>query len=74
MSHSNSHTGVNVRAGGIRTSDVDRLLNAFRALDRAVVETSMHIYKLSHRDRNALRKQHRSLHNTIRQHLVRVLP
>ena len=42
------------------------MLKAFRALNRTVVEFSMHAYNLPHRDRAAMRRQHRRLHDMIR--------
>ncbi len=56
-------------AQGIRPGDVDKLLEAIRALDRNVVEISMHIYKVPSRQRAIMRKQHRRLHDTIRRRL-----
>lgn len=52
-------------AQGIRRGDVGELLEAIRALDRSVVEISMHIYKVPSRQRAILRKQHRRLHDII---------
>jgi len=73
MSHPNSQPWRNLRSHGFRASDLDRLLNALRALDRTVVEISMPIYKVPPRDRTAMRKQHRCLHDTIRERLPRFL-
>jgi hypothetical protein len=73
MSRPNSQPWRNLRSHGIRASDLDRLLNALRALDRTVVEISMNIYKIPRRDRTAMRKQHRCLHDTIRERLPRFL-
>lgn len=73
MSQPNNQLSRNSLFQGVRASDVDRLLNALRALDRTVVEISMHIYKIPHRDRTAMRKQHRCLHDTIRERLPRFL-
>ena len=56
-------------AQGIRPGDVDKLLEAIRALDRSVVEISMHIYRVPSRQRAMMRKQHRRLHDTIRRRL-----
>ena len=58
---------------GIRATDLDELLNALRALDRTVVEISMNAYKVSRRDRAALLKQHRRLHDMVRERLPRFL-
>jgi hypothetical protein len=73
MSHTNRQPWRNLRSHGFRAGDLDRLLNALRALDRTVVEISMHIYKVPPRDRTAMRKQHRRLHDTIRECLPRFL-
>jgi hypothetical protein len=73
MSHPNNQLGRNLRSHGIRAGELDRLLNALRALDRTVVEISMHIYKVPRRDRTAMRKQHRCLHDAIRERLPRLL-
>ena len=55
-----------LRALGDVAGDFDKMLNAFRALDRTIVEISMHVYNLPRRDRAAMRRQHRRLHETIR--------
>lgn len=57
------------RPHAVPASDVDKFLNTFRALDRTVVEISMHIYKVPRRDRAAMRKQHGRLHDTVRERL-----
>ncbi len=62
-----------LRSHGVRASEIYNLLNILRALDRNVVEVSMHLYKIPRRDRAAMREQHRHLHDTIRQHLPRSL-
>jgi len=53
--------------------DCDRLLDTFRALDRAVVEISMRAYNLPRRDRAAMRRHHRHLHDSIRDRLPQFL-
>jgi hypothetical protein len=55
-----------LRALGNVAGDFDKMLKAFRALDRTVVEISMRAYNLPRRDRAAMRRQHRRLHETIR--------
>ena len=55
-----------LRALGNVAGDFDKMLKAFRALDRTVVEISMRVYNLPRRDRAAMRRQHRRLHETIR--------
>ncbi len=42
-----------LRSRGVRATDLDKLLNAFRALDRTVVEISMKAYNVPRRDRAA---------------------
>ena len=57
----------------VQARDIDQFLNALRAMDRTVVEISMHIYKVPLSDRAALLKQHRRLHDTVRKRLPRFL-
>jgi len=73
MSQPNRQPWRNLPSHGVRTSDVDKLLNALRVLDRIVVEISMNIYKIPRRDRAAMLEQHRCTHNTIRERLPRFL-
>jgi hypothetical protein len=73
MSQPTKRRGRKSCSSGIPASDVDKFLNAFRTLDRTVVEISMHIYKIPHRDRTAMLKQHRRLHDTVRKRLPRFL-
>lgn len=56
----------------IRAADVDKLLNALRALDRTVVEISMNVYRIPRHHRAALLEQHRRLHDTFREHVPRL--
>jgi hypothetical protein len=49
-------------------TDPVRLLNMFLELDRMVVERSMHLYKIPHRQRFIVREQNRRLHDAIRRH------
>jgi hypothetical protein len=58
---------------GVRARELDRVLNAFRALDRTVVEISMNAYKVPRRDRPAMLEQHRRLHDMVRERLPRFL-
>lgn len=58
---------------GVRATDLDKFLNAFRALDRTVVEISMNVYKVPRRDRAAMLEQHRRLHDMVRERLPRFL-
>jgi hypothetical protein len=62
-----------LRSRRVRAGDVEKLLNALRALDRTVVEISMRIYKVPRRDRASMLEQHRRLHDTIRERLPRFL-
>jgi len=73
MSQPNRQPWRNLPSHGVRTSDVDKLLNALRALDRIMVEISMQIYKIPRRDRAAMLEQHRCTHDTIRERLPRCL-
>lgn len=62
-----------LRSRGVRATDLDKLLNAFRALDRTVVEISMKAYNVPRRDRAAMLEQHRRLHEMVRERLPRLL-
>lgn len=73
MSQPNRRSRTKSRSGGVRASDVEKLLNAVRALDRTVVEISMHIYKIPRRDRAATLERHRRLHDSVRERLPRLL-
>jgi len=54
-----------VIAGSAPKTVLDMLL----ALDRAVLELSMHIYDLPARDRFAMREQNQRLHDAVKEHL-----
>jgi hypothetical protein len=56
-----------------RGGDPDQMMDVLLALDRMLVEVSMHLYKLPRHERLAMRKQNRHLHKTVRQHLPRLL-
>jgi len=58
---------------GVRVREVYKLLDSFRALDRSVVEISMHMYNIPRHDQVAMLQQHRRLHAAIREHLPRFL-
>jgi hypothetical protein len=62
-----------LRPHSLQANDVAKLLDALRTLDRTVVEISMHMYRIPHHDRLAMREQHRRLHDTIRERLPRFL-
>ena len=51
--------------------DPNTMLDILLALDRAVVEVSMHLYNLPPRDRFAMREQNQRLHDAVREHLPR---
>ena len=70
MSQPNKQPWRKLRSHGVRASDVDKLLNALRALDRIVVEISTRLYKIPRCDRAAMREQNRRLHDTIRERLA----
>lgn len=73
MSQPTKQPSRNLRAHAVRANDLNQLLNALRALDRYVVEVSMHIYNIPRRHRAAMLKQHRRLHDAIRERLPRFL-
>ena len=67
MAQPTKRVSRNLRARAVRASHVSKLLNTIRAVDRQVVEISMHIYKIPRRDQAAMLKQHRRLHEAIRE-------
>lgn len=73
MAQPNKQSRRKLHSHGVRATDVDRLLNAFRALDRTVVEISMDAYKVPRRDRAAMLEHHRRLHDMVRERLPRFL-
>ena len=73
MSQRNKQPGRKFRSQSVRVSDVDKLLKALRALDRTVVEISMNVYKVPRRDRAAMLKHHRRLHDAVRERLPQYL-
>ena len=56
-----------------RHGDPNQMMDVLLALDRMLVEVSMHLYKLPRHEQLAMRKQNRHLHKTVRQHLPRLL-
>ncbi len=52
--------------------ELDLLLNILLSLDRAVVELSMHVYKIPRYDRILMREQNRRLHAAVRERLPRL--
>ena len=73
MSQPNKQSGRKLRSHSVRATDLDKLLDAFRALDRTVVEISMNVYKVPRRDRATMLEQHRRLHDMVRERLPRIL-
>ena len=61
-----------LRSHSVRAADIDKLLNALRALDRTVVEFSMEIYKVPRRDRAGMLEQHRLLHDMVRERIASI--
>ena len=53
--------------------DPSQMLDVLLALDRMLVEVSMRIYNVPRRDRFTMRAQNRLLHNTVREHMPRLL-
>jgi hypothetical protein len=62
-----------LRSDEVRATNLDKLLNAFRKLDRTVVEISLNAYKVPRRDRAAMLEQHGRLHDMVRKRLPRFL-
>jgi hypothetical protein len=58
---------------GPAASDFLSLLEILLAFDRTVVELSMHAYNLPRRQRFAMRKQNRRLHDAVRERLPQLL-
>jgi len=56
----------------MRQSDAKERLDTLLALDRMMVEVSMHVYDLSEADRLLMRKQNRRLHRLFRRHFPRL--
>ena len=54
-------------------NDLDNLLDILLALDRSVVELSMHVYNLAPGQQLAMREQNRRLHDAVRRRLPRSL-
>ena len=73
MAQPNKQPWRKLHSHGVRATDLDKLLSALRALDRAVVEISMSVYKVPRRDRAAMLEQHRRLHDMVREGLPRFL-
>lgn len=57
----------------VRLGDSGELMDTLLALDHAMIEFSMRVYKVPRRDRERMRKQNRRLHAVVRKHLPRLL-
>ena len=53
--------------------DPSRMLDVLLALDRMVVEVSMHLYDVKRKDRLTIRHNNRRLHAAVRKHLPQIL-
>jgi hypothetical protein len=73
MPRPDKQTQRKLPSDGTRATNLDAFLNAFRTLDRTVVEISMKVYKVPRRDRAAMLEQHRRLHDMVRKRLPRFL-
>jgi hypothetical protein len=73
MSQPNHQLRRKLRSHSFPANDVHKLLNALIAFDRTLVEFSMDLYKVPRRDRAALRKLHRRLHDSVRERLPGLL-
>jgi len=60
-----------LRNQAIVGSNTNTMLDTLLALDRAVVELSMHIYNVPAGERFAMREQNQRLHDAVREHLPR---
>lgn len=49
------------------------MLDALLALDKLLIELSMHLYQVEHRDRLRMRSQNRQLHAAVRKHLPKLV-
>ena len=53
--------------------DPSQMLDVLLALDRMVVEVSMHLYNVGRQDRSQIRHSNRRLHAAVRKQLPRLL-
>lgn len=72
MPQPNKHSCPKLRSRSYRAPDLDKLLNQLRALDRTVVEMSMHLYNVPRRERPAMLEHHRRLHDMVRDRLAAI--
>ncbi|HLZ39729.1 MAG TPA: hypothetical protein VKQ11_02130 [Candidatus Sulfotelmatobacter sp.] len=54
-------------------TDPSQMLDVLLALDRMVVEVSMHLYNVKRQDRSQIRHSNRRLHAAVRKQLPRLL-
>ena len=73
MSRYNKRGRRKLPATSIHASDLDNLLDILLALDRSVVELSMHVYNVAPGQQLAMREQNRRLHDAVRRRLPRSL-
>lgn len=53
--------------------DPSRMLDVLLALDRMVVEVSMHLYDVKHKDRSTIRHNNRRLHAAVRKQFPQII-
>lgn len=73
MTSQNKREWHKLRSQVLSQRDPNEMLDVLLALDRMLVEVSMRLYKVPRRDRFAMRKHNRRLHDAVRQHLPRLL-
>jgi hypothetical protein len=73
MTHQNKQEWRKLRNHVPSRHDPEQMMDVLLALDRMLVEVSMHLYNVPWRDRFTMRKQNRRLHAAVRQHLPRLL-
>lgn len=73
MTSQNKREWRKLRSQVLSQRDPNEMLDVLLALDRMLVEVSMRLYKVPQRDRFTMRKHNRRLHDTVRQHLPRLL-
>lgn len=62
-----------LRKGSVSAREYNQLLDVLLALDRTVVELSMHAYNVPRNHQAAMREQNRRLHNAVRERVPRFL-
>ena len=71
MTRYNKEKRKKLLARSASVQDLDHLLDILLALDRSVVELSMHVYNVPPRHQLAMREQNRCLHEAVRKRLPR---